>query len=295
MGRRRFLQLSAMAGLATACGGQAEVPLQVVGLFSSDWVIAAGRPQRVPFGLVADSSLELADDVPLQVTIRFGEETVERLGVVGRVVSHDHDPGVGEEPHEHANLLRYYALRTTFPEAGIYDLEIEVEGRTASLPVQAFDPSEISLPLTGEPFPVLATPTLDDAMGVDPVCTLFDGPCPYHTRSAADVLANGEPMALLVATPAFCQTSYCGPVLTTLIEAATDFDSIVMVHVEPWANPTEGSGLSDPGLRTAPTIDALALTFEPALFLVDRNGIIVERIDNVFDASELRAALATIS
>ena len=99
-----------------------------------------------------------------------------------------------------------------------------------------------------------------------------------------------------MATPALCQTAYCGPVVDTLMAEAPAFESVAAIHLEFWANADEVAGnYSDPRLRLAPQVEALGLTFEPSLILVDRAGTIVDRIDNVFDADELRAGLATIA
>jgi hypothetical protein len=106
---------------------------------------------------------------------------------------------------------------------------------------------------------------------------------------------------LLVATPAYCATAYCGPVLTTMIEADAARDEqglrrIAVVHVEPYANAREVAGdLSSPDLRLAPTLGPLGLDFEPVLFLVDSTGTLVDRIDNVFDRTELDEALAVLT
>lgn len=306
LSRRRFLgRLGGTIVGGTVLGGAAISSLvvggcsdpttgpspQVVGLFSSNRIIAAGREQRLPFGLV-DPGEVVADSTTVSVEVRLDGEVIDAQTVPGRIVGHDHAPGT--QDHEHADLLRYYALRTTLPEPGIYDLVITVGDHELGLPVQAFDPAEIELPLSGDPFPQVETATHRNALGVDPICTLFEGPCPFHTRSATEVLSGGQPMALLVATPAYCATSYCGPVLGTMIEASADFPTIGFVHVEPWANPSEGEGLTDPDLRRSPTIDALNLTFEPALFLVGSDGVIVDRIDNVFDATELQDALQAL-
>ncbi len=298
--RRQFLQrglrgtvlILGGSAFASACTRRDEAAPQVVALFSSSFVITAGTPQRLSFGVV-DGDQDLTDDQPLSVRILSDGQELETQSVRARVVDHDHPPGTGD--HEHASINRYYALTTTLPEPGIYDLEIDIDGQIMLLPVQAFAKAEVAVPGPGDEFPALSTPTLDDHRGVDPLCTLFDGPCSFHTQTAADVLAQGRPMALLVATPAFCATSYCGPVLNTLIDVAESFPDITPVHVEPWANPTEGSGLTDPNLRTSATVDELQLTFEPTLFLVDGNGIVVERIDNVFDRTELEEALARLA
>lgn len=277
----------------------------VVPLFSPDRVLVAGRPQRIPIGVVSpDPSLDSAvampnDDATIDVTVVLEGEPVDRLQVPGRVVRHDH-VGEVDPDHQHANLFRYYALRTTLAQPGIYDLDIEVRdgvtGQTAraGLPIQIFDPGEAEVLLTEEPFPSVDTPTFDRPEGIDQLCTRFE-PCPFHAINAADSLAAGRPLALLVATPAFCSTAYCGPVVDTLMEEAGAFPDIDIVHAEVYANTDEVDGnYQDPRIQLAPAVVALGLRFEPALFLVDRAGILVDRIDNVFDGTELAEALAAL-
>jgi len=41
-------------------------------------------------------------------------------------------------------------------------------------------------------------------------------------------------------------------------------------------------------------IDEYGLTFEPSLFVADESGVIVARLDNVYDRAELRAALSRV-
>jgi hypothetical protein len=54
---------------------------------------------------------------------------------------------------------------------------------------------------------------------------------------------------------------------------------------------------SSPGVRPAPSrrpppaVDAYSLPFEPVLFVTDPQGVIVERLDSIWDAEELRTAL----
>ncbi|MEM7340910.1 MAG: hypothetical protein AAF467_19795 [Actinomycetota bacterium] len=307
LSRRRFLTGAGLTGGALmalgACssvGGvaapAAEAAPQLVHLFSTDHVIAAGVSQRIPFAVVAGPNLELPDEAQIAVVVRRGSEVIERTTVVGRVVNHDHVGDV-DPNHQHADLLRYYALRTTLPEAGVYDLEADFgDAGTGRLPIQAFERSSVPLLLPGDPFPSLVTPTFDDDAGVDPICTLAPDPCPFHTESIDAVLADGRPMAVLVATPALCQTAYCGPVVETMIEVAPRYPSVVPTHLEFWANAGEVAGnYADPKLRLAPAVEALGLTFEPSLFLVDRQGIVVDRIDNIYDATELDASLAAIA
>lgn len=287
------------ASLLAACGAD-PVPPTIVTLFSPDRVLAAGRDQRIPFAIVTpadDSGGEVAlppDDGLVSVTIKLDGDVILETEVGGRVVDHDH-VGADDPDHQHANLFRYYALRANLPEPGIYDLTIGVEGVDSVLPIQLFDPSEVKVPLLGEPFTAPATPTFDDSAGVDPICTRFE-PCPFHEISADVAQAEGRPLALLVATPAFCSTAYCGPVVETLIAQSEAAPDVTFVHAEVYANPREVDGnLLDPAIRLAPAVAELGLEFEPSLFLVSADGILVDRIDNVFDATELAEVLADLT
>lgn len=151
------------------------------------------------------------------------------------------------------------------------------------------------MPLSGDPMPAVATPTFAEPEGVDRLCTRPE-PCPFHDQSFDQLMSNGRPSALLVATPAFCSTAYCGPVVETMIEAAALVDGVDVVHAEVYANPDEVDGnFADPAIRLAPAVVAAGLTFEPALFLVSSDGVLVDRIDNVFDVDEAVAALRVLT
>lgn len=317
--RRRFLARSASTATVTAasatvggglgalllggCAEQLRAP-DVAALFNPDRVLAAGRPQRIPFALIDPGgeggvALPATDEALVAVELTADGEVLDRTEVPGHVVAHDH---VGEDvDHEHSNLFRYYPARFTMPVPGIYDLVVTIVDSgfgtptTVTLPVQAFDPSDITVPLPGDPMPVVATPTVDDPSGIDRLCTRPE-PCPFHDQSFDTVMTNGRPSALLVATPAYCSTAYCGPVVDTMIEASNDVDGVDIVHAEVYANPDEVDGnFADPAIRLAPAVVQTRLTFEPALFLVGSDGTLVDRIDNVFDANEAVDALRALA
>ncbi len=270
--------------------------LELVRLFSTDGVTAAGIEQRLPFGLLDNGSVAVAETAIVTARIMFGDRLVNEVQVPSRLVAHDHPTDSPAEGHQHSDIARYFPLRTTLPEPGIYDIIVMIGDEEVSVPVQAFDPADISVILPGAAFPALDTPTIAAPGAVEQICTKFDGPCAFHTRTVADVLAAAEPMAFLIASPAYCATAYCGPVLDVLIEAAPNFPSVVPVHLEVYENTNEVNGnIADPDIRPMKEFAQLGLEFEPALFLVDRSGTLVERIDNIFDRSELEVALAAIA
>lgn len=299
----RTTAFSAISGpLLAACGGSSEPlqPANIAAMFSPDRVLVAGIEQRIPFAIIAPSP-EVRDQTAIPdegeaVTVRLlsGEEELDSMELVGHLVAHDHVEGTPDD-HQHADLLRYYPARFTMPEPGIYDIAVTIRDTESALPVQAFAPEEVLIPIPGSTVQPFETPTVDNPEGVDQLCTRIDGPCPFHEQSYAEIAAAGRPAAILVATPAYCSTAYCGPVVDTLMEAADEVPGLDIVHTEVYANALEfGGNFTDPGIQVAPAVQALGLHFEPSLFLLDGDGTVVDRIDNVFDLDEAIDALQVL-
>jgi hypothetical protein len=135
--------------------------------------------------------------------------------------------------------------------------------------------------------PAFDTPTFSDARGVTPICTRQPEPCPMHEVTLREALAAPLPVAYLIGTPAHCSTGTCTPALEALIDLRERFaDRVTFVHAEVY---------SDADATTiAPAVEAARMTYEPALFVIDAAGVIVERLDAVFDRVELDAVLSEL-
>lgn len=269
---------------------------QLAALFSPSMILAAGIDQRIPFGLIDQGQPPPTEIGSYPVTITKGDFVYLSEEVQGRIVTHDHPAGNADETHQHANLLRYFAVRANLPEAGIYDLTLTVDGTGATMPFQLFDAADVVVPLPGQVFPAVRFPTLANPLDMNPICTRLAGPCSLHGVTIEDALATGSPVALLISTPALCQTAYCGPVLEVLLELAPEFPTITFLHAEVYSNAeVVGSNYLDDRILPSPTVIDLALTFEPSLFLLQPDRTIFDRIDNVYDNTELRALLEALS
>lgn len=295
--RRGFLAGVAAAGLLAACGDDDDAGtatsdtggadggtdgagvvggLSVVRFFGPYY--AAGQPARVPFGLSDDEGLLSADLAPAEVTVAVrgpdGEEVAS---------------GLTATLHTEGLPRPYYAFEFTAEAAGFFDLVIDTdEGEVVSQVqiVEADDESVTSIVGPGDALPELQTPTVDDARGVTPICTR-EPACELHARTAAEVVAAGEPMALLVATPAFCQTTICGPVLDVLLDVLPAVPGVTAIHAEVYADPESGGQPPDP----APVVGQLGLPFEPVLYTVGADGVVRRRLDYIFGTEEVRQAL----
>lgn len=181
----------------------------------------------------------------------------------------------------------YYGFRVPIETPGFYYLVIE-GGPEDGAAFQVMEPGSVVVPGPGQPMPPFDTPTITDSLGVDPICTREPEPCPFHDVTLTDALAAGKPVAYLIGTPAFCQTGTCAPALESMISVQDRFgDTFTWVHAEVYTDNT--------ATIPADAVAAAKLTFEPALFLIAADGTVIERLDAVWDDTELVEVLERAS
>ena len=181
----------------------------------------------------------------------------------------------------------YYSFRVPIEAPGFYYLVVE-GGPEDGAAFQVMEPGSVAVPGPGTAMPPFDTPTFDNGRGVDPVCTREPEPCPFHDVTLTDALAAGKPVVYLVGTPAFCQTGTCAPALESMIAVQDRFgQTFTWVHAEVFTDNT----------ATVPTdaVGAANLTYEPALFVISPDGTVSERIDAVWDETELVEVLERAS
>lgn len=283
--RRAFLLGSAALATLSACGSSAPEGLEPSrlgmrfpdGFQAPSVAVANNGPQRFPFVIIADDGLPMITNSPDSIVIEVLRNgsivTTETIGA----------RGVGQ-------FTPYYPLEFTPTEVGSYiartgfsDLDLEF---------LVVDRADTPLFQVGETLPPFDTPTFDDSRGVEPVCTRTE-PCPFHEITLSEALANGKPTALMISTPAFCQSDVCGPSLEFLIEAVSDRSDINVIHAEVWR-----SYVTDTGNGEFPTVaplpEAWQLDFEPSLFVTDASGTIVGARHFAFDRDETNELLELI-
>lgn len=292
--RRRLLR-GGIAGLGAfgaaylldACGGSSETvepkgdgtPKQsLIAMFPRDTAyLGAGIPSRLIY-TVADAEGVPASKLPASV-----EFSVKLNGkAVGEPIK--------ATPHGDGVPRPYLPITVTFPEKGLYDVYAQVNGETLRSQVIAVNPDEVKMPIVGSQLPSVHTPTLVDPLGVDPICTRSPT-CPFHEHDLATALGTGKPVVVLLATPAYCQTTSCGPILDILMgEAAKLPDDVIVIHSEVYKNPKTVDDLNNATL--APLPEAYNMTFEPSLFVTDRTNKLVARADIAVDRVEMAKMLA---
>ncbi len=181
----------------------------------------------------------------------------------------------------------YYSFRVPIETPGVYYLVVE-GGPEDGAAFQVMEPGSVAVPGPGTPMPAFDTPTLDDGRNVDPVCTRQPEPCPFHAVTLTEALDAGKPVAYLIGTPAFCQTGTCAPALESMISVQDRFgETFTWVHAEVYTDNT--------ATTPADAVGAANLTFEPSLFIIGADGTVLERVDAVWDETELVEVLERAS
>jgi hypothetical protein len=196
----------------------------------------------------------------------------------------------------------YGADGVTFDDAGMWQVTVSarVDGdereATAAFEVLA----DSTIPAVGDDAPRTRN-HLPGAEGAPPKAVDSraedDGTVPdpvLHAGTVADAIAAGRPVMVVVSTPVFCVSRFCGPITDTVAGLAAEHgERMAFVHLEVWRD-FEGKALNAGAaewIYPTRTEDAT----EPWVFVVGRDGRITHRFDNVATEAELRAAIAEVT
>jgi hypothetical protein len=108
-----------------------------------------------------------------------------------------------------------------------------------------------------------------------------------HAVDFADVVGS-EPVVLVFATPALCQSRVCGPVVDVAQQVADEYEGEAdFIHMEVYNE-------NDPGKGIRPQLRAFGLETEPWTFLIDADGVVRDRIEGPYGVSELEKAMSKV-
>lgn len=136
------------------------------------------------------------------------------------------------------------------------------------------------VPRVGQEAPLIHTPTPSDVGGDLSKITTRIPPDTQNRVDYADALGR-EPIVLLFATPQFCQSRVCGPVVDVTEQVKEETDSkVAFIHMEIYED-------NDPSNPARPQVKAFHLPNEPWLFAIGRDGRIKAEIEGAFGVEEL--------
>ena len=206
------------------------------------------------------------------------EATLEPIGIPGRS-----EPAVG-------GVHRIYVARLHIAAPGTYTLLAEPEGAAIQGITNLQVAKHPQAPAVGDKAIPSRTPTIASAHGNLAELTTASPPDVSLLRySVLDSLAAHVPFVLLFATPKFCSSRTCGPVVDVAkaVQRSAAGRGIRFIHVEIYQDNNPAQGFNR-------WVKEWRLPTEPWVFLVGRDGRIEQRFEGSVSVAELTAALGSI-
>jgi hypothetical protein len=282
----------AAADLKPEAGGE----LQVL-ITTSELVV---RQNRFAFGLLKANKLIGGADVTLRVYSIEGSEAqlaaelnapyqaVEKIKQQRLV--HRHADGTEHVDGDDSSIRGLYVAQVSFTRAGTWGIEILAQQKSGSRDVArtAVTVLEIShSPAVGSAAPRSRNLIASDVKDLRRIDTSLRPDPRLHQVRIADAIAQGKPQLIVFATPQFCTSRMCGPVVDIVRTLLPVYGKrVAFTHQEIWQDFAEK--------KVFPTVEEWRLMTEPWIFVVDRQGIIRAKFEGLVTARELEAALQQV-
>lgn len=177
----------------------------------------------------------------------------------------------------------YWVLYPDLPKAGLWGFGAEIalaDGRLVKgqFTIQVAESNQS--PAVGDPAPATTNAILRE--GVE-LATITSDPQPEPTlyqMTIDQAVASGRVTVVTFATPAFCQSELCAPVVNSLKGAASHYgERVNFIHIEIYADFQE--------LTIAEPVNVWHLSSEPWTFILDGGGKVVARLGGPVSAREI--------
>ena len=253
--------------------------------------------KRIAFSLDGLSADEQPPSVRVALFALDEDRETPRSVQFARFIAYD--PNVRIAAHSHTNASvsdrslpigrGVYVVPVRLTSAGLWGLVLEINSDYASEMVRLrFSVRERqAAPRVGEIAPSVESRTRDDVSMLSELTSDSDPEPGLYAMSIAEALEQRRPILLAFATPAFCHSRTCAPVLDEVKSVWREFSSeLTGIHVEVFQNP------DDPGrLVESEAFVAWRLPSEPWVFVVDAEGVIRYAFEGAVTEEELSSAV----
>jgi hypothetical protein len=180
-----------------------------------------------------------------------------------------------------------YVTRLNFNQPGVWGLELLVREHGV-----AFEPIRLSVtvlenpqtPAVGTAAPRSRNLIASDVKNLRKIDTSARPDPRLHQVRIADAIARGKPQLVVFATPQFCTSRMCGPVVDIVRSLFPAYEKrMAFTHQEIWQDYANK--------KMFPTVKEWRLQTEPWIFLVDAHGIIRARFEGLVTENELETAV----
>ena len=273
---RRALLLIAVGLAVLACSSE-ETPRALV---ASAQPIGVGE-QRVMFTLIDEETGQWVTSPDRAATVTLRDENGAPLDTY---------------PMEFVWALQdvrgLYVANLEIPEQGTYQVTIDADGFATTAPAGLVASEDVTVVQIGEPAPASAT-----KVGADfpDLATISSDPNPdpaMYEVSVADAVGSGSPTVITFATPAFCSSEACGPMLDQVKAMQASYPDVEFIHVEVYDD-LQVADFND--LTPVPAVEEWGLPSEPWVFVVDGAGTVSAAFEGVVSDEELTTSIDAVA
>jgi hypothetical protein len=291
-----------IAGYVTDIGGRAAAadltPEPAGGLqaliTTSELVVGKNR---FAFGLLKASELLEGAHVTLRVYAIEGSEaqlTAELNAPyqpVGKLMQqrtiHRHSDGTEHVHGGESSIRGLYVTQLSFARAGTWGMEILAHQKDGSHEVARTALTVLGTshtPAVGSPAPRSRNLIANDVKDLRQIDTSPRPDPRLHQVRIGDAIKQRKPQLIVFATPQFCTSRMCGPVVDIVRTLLPAYGKrVAFTHHEIWQDFAEK--------KVFPTVEEWRLITEPWIFVVDGRGIIRAKFEGLVTARELEGAL----
>ena len=297
--------------LAVICAAVLQISIQIIGAADVMGADDALQPlittaeltvgqNRFAFGLAKQGKLIERADVLVRVFDLQGTEAhlAAETNAPFRPLA---NPVAEKKVHRHADgslhvhdaatdVRGVYVAQLTFMRSGKWGVELvarQPDGSSETARLTVVVRETPTTPAVGSPAPRSRNLIASDVKDLRQIST-SERPDPrLHQTRIADAIAMGKPQLIVFATPQFCTSRMCGPlveIVRTLLP--TYATRVVFTHQEIWQDFV--------AKKVFATIEEWRLESEPWIFIIDGQGMIRARFEGLVAAGELETALQDV-
>jgi len=258
--------------------------------------LVAGQ-NRFAFGLLKANKLIEGANVTLRVYAIEGSEVqlAAELNAPYQAVRnvkqersvHRHSDGTQHVHGEESGVRGLYVTQIGFARAGNWGIEILVHQKDGSHEVARTAVTVLDMSHTlavGSPAPRSHNLIASDVRDLRQIDTSARPDPRLHQVRIGDAIKQRKPQLIVFATPQFCTSRMCGPVVDIVRTLLPAYGKrVAFTHHEIWQDFAEK--------KVFPTVEEWRLITEPWIFVVDGRGIIRAKFEGLVTARELEGAL----
>jgi hypothetical protein len=275
--RRSSVATLALVALLGACGSSEVEPFAQVA--SSNGSIGLGE-QRILFALIDPETNEFLASPDREATVTIRDENGSPIETY---------------PLEFLwtipDVRGLYVARVDIPEAATYQATIEAEGLAEAGPAGFVAYEDPPLIEPGQEAPASETRTSADFPDLSVISSDPEPDPAMYESSVGDAVTSGRPSVIVFATPAFCASQACGPLLDQVKALRPAHEGVEFVHVEIYED-LQVESAED--LTVVPATSEWGLPSEPWVFVVDSEGVVSAAFEGAATDEELSAAIEAV-